>query len=672
LLDFKVTEKEVGLAIKNLKNNKSQGPDQILNEMIKYSQHVLLPSLTNCFNLVLEVGDYPDGWSTGYITPLYKSGDQNTKDNYRGITITSCLGKLFNAILNRRLDTFMRENNVDSEFQCAYKKHSRPSDHVFVLRTIIEKTIKHKKDKLFACFVDFKKAFDSVSHAGLLCKLLRKGIDGQFYNTVKSMYSKSMLQVRCDLNTSQEFPTRKGIRQGDNLSPNLFKIFLADLPSAISSEEANPPNLMDKSINCLMFADDVVLLSKSESGLQSMLNELDCYCANWGLTVNAQKTKIMTFNSPGRLLDSKLTYRGVSIENVRKYKYLGVVFQLSGSFALATEHMYKNGLKALFKLRKATNMAVSADTFFHLLDSLVVPVVTYSCETWFVNSLRTKNTMSQAAQLYKRYEGNPIEKLHIMAQRMFMGIHNRSVKSVMYSETGRCPLYGTAISRTLAHMQRIMQTSDHLLTLSWQEQKRMFANSTDCWLKQLASNYDITQYMTPEATKAEVNLRECKSSLVEAFNGFIQKANLASSKLDFYNSVKIGIGREPYLDKLRDSNLRRAVAQLRTSSHKLEIEMGRHKNLDRDKRLCHFCTSGEIENEMHFLVKCNNFIHERSQLYAVANRECNNFSLLTDTDKAIWLMTSESAQVINALAKYTLRGFRTRVENNQSPTILSK
>ena len=111
-LDIRITNKEVLLAIRNLKSNKSSGLDGIKNEMLKHSQSHMLPCILKLFNLILSTGTYPAKWKTGDIKPLYKGADPNMPDNYRGITVMPCLAKLFNSILNTRLQNFLDTNKT--------------------------------------------------------------------------------------------------------------------------------------------------------------------------------------------------------------------------------------------------------------------------------------------------------------------------------------------------------------------------------------------------------------------------------------------------------------------------------------------------------------------------------------------------------------------------------
>jgi hypothetical protein len=214
-------------ACTNLKNDKSCGMDGILNEMIKYGQHALLPCLEKLFNIILSSGTYPKIWGENYLITIFKSGSPSDPNNYRGIAINSCLSKLLNSILNNRLVIFLRENKILNNEQIGFRRGSRTADHIFKLKTLICKYIQ-KSGKIYACFVYLSKAFDSVIHSALLCKLLKNGTNGKFFNIIKSMYSCSVLRVNMDNNLSNCFKSEIGVKQLDNLNPTLFSIFIND------------------------------------------------------------------------------------------------------------------------------------------------------------------------------------------------------------------------------------------------------------------------------------------------------------------------------------------------------------------------------------------------------------------------------------------------------------
>ncbi len=289
-LDQKISIKEINDAIAKLKVGKACGLDLISNEMLKNSQTSLIKCIEKLFNLCLEGGIYPDSWAYGYISPIFKSEDPTNPSNYRGITITSCIGKLFNNILNSRLDTFLSKNKLINPTQIGFTKDARSSDHVFILKTLIEKYSQNKNGKLYCCFIDFNKAFDSVIHTGLKLKLLQLNVGTRFYRIISAMYENSRACVKTNDSLTDDFLIKLGVRQGDNLSPALFKIFINDFPSYLQSC-SDTVMLEKEKLNCLMYADDIVIFSTSAEGLQERLHKLETFCKDWCLKVNIKKLK---------------------------------------------------------------------------------------------------------------------------------------------------------------------------------------------------------------------------------------------------------------------------------------------------------------------------------------------------------------------------------------------
>ena len=143
--------------------------------MIKSSISILGPSLKILFNKVLNSGIFPQLWSVGYISPVFKAGDAGDPNNYRGITVCSCLGKFFTLIINEHLTKYLDKNNIIYNNQIGFRKGYRTSDHIFVLKTLVDLYTKNNK-KVFACFVDFQRAYDSVWRNGLFYKLMKYGV----------------------------------------------------------------------------------------------------------------------------------------------------------------------------------------------------------------------------------------------------------------------------------------------------------------------------------------------------------------------------------------------------------------------------------------------------------------------------------------------------------------
>ncbi|MEW8543579.1 MAG: endonuclease/exonuclease/phosphatase family protein, partial [Candidatus Thiodiazotropha sp.] len=104
-LDYTINEKEVLAAAKKLKNNKSSAYDMIKNEMVKSALPYMSTFITHAFNVILDTGKFPETWKEGIVIPIHKNGSQVDPNNYRGITLSSCLGKLFCHVLNNRINS---------------------------------------------------------------------------------------------------------------------------------------------------------------------------------------------------------------------------------------------------------------------------------------------------------------------------------------------------------------------------------------------------------------------------------------------------------------------------------------------------------------------------------------------------------------------------------------
>ena len=141
------------------------------------------------FNKLLKEGYFLVSWSEGVIAPVYKQVSYTDPNNYRGITLYSCLGKLFCHVLNTRISNHLENRSYLKKEQVGFRKNFRTSDQIFILKTIVDKFIQRngKTNKLYACFIDLK-AFDTVWHESLLLTLQRAGINGKIYELLRSMY----------------------------------------------------------------------------------------------------------------------------------------------------------------------------------------------------------------------------------------------------------------------------------------------------------------------------------------------------------------------------------------------------------------------------------------------------------------------------------------------------
>ena len=149
-LNCPISLEEINLAINKLKTGKSPGYDNVLNEYIITASNKINNLLLKLFNIILTTGIYPDPWKLGEIIPIYKNkGDNKDPSNYRPITLTSCISKLFSIILNERLSKYIE--NIINPNQGAFLKGSSTTNHLFALHSLIEYS-KCIKKNVILCF----------------------------------------------------------------------------------------------------------------------------------------------------------------------------------------------------------------------------------------------------------------------------------------------------------------------------------------------------------------------------------------------------------------------------------------------------------------------------------------------------------------------------------------
>ena len=205
----------------------------------------------------------------GHISPVFKAGDIGDPNNYRGITVYSCFVKFFTLIIHDRLTKYLNEHNIiNTQQPIGFRKGYRTSDHVFVLKSLIDLYTKNDK-KVYVFFVDFQKAYDTIWRNGLFYKLMKYGFSQKIIFLLKSMYDRVVSAVRVKSGLTATFTPLVGVRQGCNLSPTLFNTFVNDIVDIFDST-CDPLIMGECKINCLLYADDLILLSESEHSLQEM------------------------------------------------------------------------------------------------------------------------------------------------------------------------------------------------------------------------------------------------------------------------------------------------------------------------------------------------------------------------------------------------------------------
>ena len=612
ILNKAITESDISKALKRLKNGKSCSTDQISNEMLQNLNNLGKQVLLKTFNNCLSSGLYP--WHTSVITPIYKSGNRFSPDNYRAIAVGSCMGKLFSSILLDRLLLFKELYCPDPQEQLGFCKGAQTNDHILTLKTIIDKYTKIKKARLYVCFVDLRKAFDTVARDLLLHKIVGLGISGNFFNCLSDMYNNSLAQIKIANVLSPHIKIERGTEQGHPLSPDLFKLFIRDLSSLIKTQ-GDYPTLADITVSHLLWADDLVLLALNAKSLQDNIDILHKFCQKMGLEINIKKTKVLTF-CPGRQnpLYENFLLGDEPIDHAEQYCYLGIVFHRSGSFTAANNELRAKALRALYGMKGN----IIKDCLSHkarniLFDTLVKPVLLYGCQVLTPHSKTMKyitkiTTQSNSDHFLKYIAQDHYEKFHLKYIKWCLSVHFKASNIGCWGDSGRYPLFYEACKLSIDYFMRVQQlyetSDDSLLAAAFSEQKNLGLS----WYSNVTG---ITEkYCTSDgSSNIRISIPVAKSMREEFVRNWEISKSL-SPKLEFYNKIKKKFELEKYLSIIQFSAARENFTRFRISCHNLYVERGRYETplVPREERWCVYCNLTLkikcIEDEAHVLTDC--------------------------------------------------------------------
>ena len=389
---------EIRMALKQLKNNKAPGDDGITSELLKAGGTPVLKVLQKLFNTVLLEGITPEAWNRSVVVLFFKKGDNTLLKNYRPISLLSHVYKLFSRVITNRLER--RLDDFQPSEQAGFRKGYSTIDHIHTLRQVIQKTEEYNLPLCLA-FVDYEKAFDSVETWAVLESLQRCRIDYRYIEVLKCLYNNATMSVRVQEQSSKAIPLKRGVRQGDVISP---KLFTATLENAFKLLEWKGfgINVNGEYITHLRFADDIVVMANSMEDLSTMLEGLNRVSQQVGLKMNMDKTKIMC---NAHVVPTPISVENSVLEVVDSYVYLGQVVQLGRSdFQKEANRRIQLGWAAFGKLRNVFSSDIPQCLKSKVFDQCVLPVMTYGTETWsltigLMNKLKVAQRAMERAML---------------------------------------------------------------------------------------------------------------------------------------------------------------------------------------------------------------------------------------------------------------------------------
>lgn len=377
---------EIKLCIEKLKNGKSAGPDDIPAELIKYGAPILAERLAPIINKVWTSNQIPNEWKEGVVITIPKKGDLSDCKNWRGITLLNAISKLLATILLGRIapavDLMLRNE------QAGFRTGRSCADHINTLRIIIEQT-KEYNTHLYLLFVDFERAFDTVSRDLLWRTLSSKGIPDKIVTLIRELYRESSSRVRFNGKDSQPFSSTTGVKQGCILSPTLFLLLLDSVLEKTNTEAQNGIqwNISEK-LNDIDYADDICLMAHRFNDIEDKLKKLSVNAMKFGLKINLKKTKLMRI---GTSSTTPLKLENVVIEDVESFNYLGSVITKDGGTTADIRSRINKARVAFQSMHKLwKSNSISSKTKLRIFDCSVKSVLLYGSTTWGVTQTNMK------------------------------------------------------------------------------------------------------------------------------------------------------------------------------------------------------------------------------------------------------------------------------------------
>ena len=318
-----VTPNSISIAIQCLNQSNSIGPDNIMLDHIKYSHESLHVHLSILFSAMFRYGCLPNKFMNVCLIPLIKNkcGDLSSKSNYRPISISTVLSKVFEKLILIKCEGLFDT----SHNQFAFKKNHSTDHCIYVLKQTLCDYV-GCDTPVFTCFMDISKAFDRVDNDKLIEILIDRKLPIFIVDVLKYWFCNQLFYVKWHNYLSESFSPTCGLRQGSLLSPVLFTVFLDNLSSLLNMSKVGC-NFFGQTVNHLCYADDLVLFAPSVKALQLLLYECEKFAKISNINFNLNKTKCMNFlpkSFKGEI--SQVFLNNVKVSYTSSIKYLGVTF----------------------------------------------------------------------------------------------------------------------------------------------------------------------------------------------------------------------------------------------------------------------------------------------------------------------------------------------------------
>ena len=419
-------------------NDTSPGPDDIHYQILKKLPETTLLTLLDIINSLWEKGECPEIWKDAFIVPIPKPNKDNTlPQNYRPISLTSCLCKTFERMVNERLVWYLEHNKLLSNIQSGFRKNRTTQDHLIRLESFIREAF-IKNQHVVSIFFDMEKAYDTAWKHGVMKDLHHLGLRGHLPKFITAYLNDRRFRVRLGTTLSEFFDQEEGYPQGGILSVTLFMI---KINSIIECIKANiDPSLFvdDFSISCAGKSMNFI-----ERQIQHCVNALIKWADRNGFKFSQQKTVGIHFcNKRITHPDPIVFLKDTRIPIVPETKFLGIIFDRKLSFIPHIKHLKLKCQRALNLLRVVSGKSWGADreTKLTLYRALIRSKLDYGCMVY-----------GSARKSYLQM----LEPIQTQALRICLNAFRSSPKESLHVEANEQPLYIRRIKLSMQYAVKL-------------------------------------------------------------------------------------------------------------------------------------------------------------------------------------------------------------------------
>lgn len=411
------------------------GPDRITYSMLQHLSQSSQGQLLHFFNQVWEEGRLPSQWKTATIIPLLKPGkDPSSCSSYRPIALTSCLGKIFERLVNNRLMYYIEENGCLDQYQCGFRAARSTVDHLVRLETAIREAFV-RRQHCVSVFFDLEKAYDTTWRYGILRDLYSYGIRGRLFCCIADFLQGRTFRVQLGGILSRLFIQENGVPQGSVLSVTLFIVKMNSVATAI------PP-----SVTYSLYVDDIQIsyssanLPSCERQLQLTIHRLVKWSHENGFTFSPEKTVCVPFTRVrGIHPDPALKISGQDLVVKSEHKFLGLIFDRTLTFSSHIKNLKVKCIKSLNLLKILSHRSWGADreTLHRVYASIIRSRLDYGCMVYGSarpSTLKCLNSVHhQGLRLVSgAFRTSPVESLYVECNEWALE-RRRFYLSVLYA-----------------------------------------------------------------------------------------------------------------------------------------------------------------------------------------------------------------------------------------------